>query len=58
MNNKLIGGSLLMCVTLLSSATSNGPVSHGPIPPPDCDSCIITAHGPIPPPDCDSCIVS
>ena len=34
---KLVGGSLLLCVTLLGNGSGNNPlkVAHGPIAPPD-----------------------
>ena len=49
---KLVGGSLLLCVTLLGNGSGFNPLkaAHGPIAPPD-DGAGLLAHGPIAPPD-------
>jgi hypothetical protein len=55
--NKLIGGSLLLCVTLLttnSMAVRPTLAAHGPVAPPDSDGdSPYVAHGPVAPPDSD-----
>jgi hypothetical protein len=54
--NKLIGGSLLICVTLLTSSAAVRPTysAHGPVAPPDSDGdSPYVAHGPVAPPDSD-----
>lgn len=48
--------TLVVGVTLYGSNSSLPLLSHGPVPPPDCDTCTL-AHGPVPPPDCDTCTV-
>jgi hypothetical protein len=55
--NKLIGGSLLICVTMLTSGAGVKSTlsAHGPVAPPDADSDVTyVAHGPVAPPDADS----
>ena len=54
--NKLIGGSLLVCVTLLTSGAQVRATmsAHGPVAPPDSDGdSPYVAHGPVAPPDSD-----
>src|SRR5579871_1780760 len=66
--NKL-RATLLLCATIstvfvlaltFSVVTygSSSAIAHGPISPPDCDGCLLSAHGPISPPDCDGCLLS